>query len=148
MTRLIDADALIEDFRTRATKARQWKESAILANNAEAVTRADATLAFLTEVKLTIENAPTVTPIDETFSTAIDKYGDNTFSVIVISSKGEKIEFNRVEKGKWKPILEENGTPYWEENYEPMFLCTRCKCKSYKKPFCPHCGADMREGDT
>lgn len=49
--------------------------------------------------------------------------------------------------GKWEPI-EENGTPYWEENYEPMFLCTRCKCKSYKKPFCPHCGADMREGDT
>lgn len=48
--------------------------------------------------------------------------------------------------GKWEPIVEENGTPYWEENYEPMFLCTRCKCKSYKKPFCPHCGASMKGG--
>lgn len=46
-------------------------------------------------------------------------------------------------RGKWEPV-EENGSPYWEENYGPMFLCTRCKRKSYKKPFCPHCGADMR----
>ena len=50
--------------------------------------------------------------------------------------------YKEEKKGKWTPMVD--GTPYWEENYKPMFLCTRCKCKSYKKPFCPHCGADMR----
>ena len=56
--------------------------------------------------------------------------------------------YKEEKKGEWEPILDEDGTPYWEENYEPMFLCTRCKCKSYKKTFCPHCGAEMREGET
>ena len=58
--RLIDADALLDDFRDRAVKARNWKENAVLNGNEEATIRADATLAFLTEVKLTIENAPTI----------------------------------------------------------------------------------------
>lgn len=60
--RLIDADVLLEEFKTRAIKARQWKESAILGDNHEATIRADATLAFITEIKLTIEGAPTVEP--------------------------------------------------------------------------------------
>lgn len=58
--RTIDADALLADFKARAIKARNWKENAILNGNEEATIRADATIAFLTEVKLTIENAPTV----------------------------------------------------------------------------------------
>jgi hypothetical protein len=58
--RLIDADALLEDFKSRAIKARHWKEKAILDDDQERVIRADATLTFLTEVKLTIEDAPTV----------------------------------------------------------------------------------------
>lgn len=55
---------------------------------------------------------------------------------------------NKEPTAKWAPIVEENGKPYWEENYEPMFLCTRCECKSYKKPFCPHCGARITEADV
>ena len=58
--RLINADALLADFKARAIKARNWKENAILNGNEEATIRADATIAFLTEVKLTIENAPTI----------------------------------------------------------------------------------------
>lgn len=58
--RLIDADALLADFKARAIKARNWKENAILNGNEETTIRADATLAFLTEVKLTIDNAPTI----------------------------------------------------------------------------------------
>jgi hypothetical protein len=60
--RAIDADALLADFKARAIKARNWKENAILNGNEEATIRADATIAFLTEVKLTIENAPTIDP--------------------------------------------------------------------------------------
>lgn len=60
MTRLIDADALCEEFRERQRAALRWKEKAILDGDEERQIRADATLAFLSEVKLTIDNAPTV----------------------------------------------------------------------------------------
>lgn len=58
--RLIDADALCGEFKRRAVSARNWKERAIMEKNEEAIIRADATLAFLSEVKLTIDNAPTI----------------------------------------------------------------------------------------
>lgn len=58
--RLIDADALLKEFSTRAVSARNWKEEALNSGNEELVIRADATLAFLSEVKLTIDNIPTV----------------------------------------------------------------------------------------
>lgn len=60
MTRLIDADALCEEFKKRQQAALRWKEKAILDGDEERSIRADATLAFLSEVKLTIDNAPTV----------------------------------------------------------------------------------------
>lgn len=60
MTRLIDADALCEEFKRRQRAALRWKEEAILADNEESKIRADAILTFLSEVKLTIDNAPTV----------------------------------------------------------------------------------------
>jgi hypothetical protein len=58
--RLIDADKLCEEFKRRQNAALNWKEQAILNNNLESEIRADAVLAFLSEVKLTIDNAPTV----------------------------------------------------------------------------------------
>jgi hypothetical protein len=58
--RLIDADALSGEFKRRVVSARNWKERAIMEKNEEAIIRADATLAFLSEVKLTIDKAPTV----------------------------------------------------------------------------------------
>lgn len=58
--RMIDANYLIKEFTDRARAARNWKESALNSDNEEAAIRADATLAFLTEVKLTIDNAPTL----------------------------------------------------------------------------------------
>ncbi|MBQ1293482.1 MAG: hypothetical protein IIY21_05555 [Clostridiales bacterium] len=60
MTRLIDADKLCEEFKERQRAALRWKEKAILNGDDERSIRADATLAFLLEVKLTIDNAPTV----------------------------------------------------------------------------------------
>ena len=58
--RLIDADALCEEFKKRQQAALRWKEKALLDGDEERSIRADATLAFLSEVKLTIDNAPTV----------------------------------------------------------------------------------------
>lgn len=57
---LISRKALIKEFAVRARVARNWKESAINNGNDESAIRADAILSFITEVKLTIENAPTV----------------------------------------------------------------------------------------
>lgn len=57
--RLIDANALCEEFKKRHRAALRWKEKAILADDEEIKIRADAVLTFLSEVKLTIDNAPT-----------------------------------------------------------------------------------------
>lgn len=58
--RLIDANALCEEFKERQKAALRWKEKALLDGDEERIIRSDATLAFLTEVKLTIDNAPTI----------------------------------------------------------------------------------------
>ena len=58
--RTIDADKLMEEFKRRHRAALRWKEEALINGNEESVIRADATLAFLSEVKLTIDNALTV----------------------------------------------------------------------------------------
>ena len=68
--RMIDANYLIAEFADRARAARNWKESALNSGNEESAIRADAVLSFLTEVKLTIDNAPTVEITEEQ---AIDK---------------------------------------------------------------------------
>lgn len=60
--RMIDADYLLKEFADRARAARNWKECALNNDNKEIAIRADAILSFLTEVKLTIDNAPTITP--------------------------------------------------------------------------------------
>lgn len=58
--RLIDADALKEDFKARLEKAKNWKENAINRGDDELVIRATATIDFICEVIMTINNAPTV----------------------------------------------------------------------------------------
>lgn len=109
-----------------------------------------------------IDNAPTVTPIDETFSTAVDKYGDNTFSVSVISSKGEKIDFERVKRGEWIDVHSEL------DYYATLsFTCGKCGCEhqlysgeygwyydwyddnNIPWNFCPKCGSkNVKGGET
>jgi hypothetical protein len=58
--RLIDAETLLKEFEERARNARNWKEAALNSGNEESAVRADAVLTFLCEVKLTIEDAPTI----------------------------------------------------------------------------------------
>jgi hypothetical protein len=55
--RLIDADALIEDFKSRLVDCNDWIENA---KDKETKIRASAVKTFIAEVILTINNAPTV----------------------------------------------------------------------------------------
>lgn len=146
--RIIDADALLEEFKSRAVSARNWKENALNCGNEEAVIRADATLAFLTEVKLTIENAPTVISDNKGYSQgfkdgkecalvsidAIEDITDRMVSIISEIDWEKAIEaYNARPQGEW---LEDSGN----------IACSHCHTIwLYRRAdFCPHCGADMR----
>lgn len=63
--RLIEADALKEDFKHRLEKAKNWKENALTKGDEELVIRATATIDFICEVIMTINNAPTVEEIPQ-----------------------------------------------------------------------------------
>jgi len=62
-TRLIDANALYEYFEERKRWFLNNKEKAILEGDEERKIRADAILAFLSEVRLVIADAPTIQPV-------------------------------------------------------------------------------------
>ena len=62
--RLIDAEALKEDFKSRLAKCNEWIEKA---KDKETKIRASAVKSFIGEVIMTIDNAPTVKTY-ETFS--------------------------------------------------------------------------------
>lgn len=122
MTRLIDADALKEAINNNGCRHSHYFD-----------------------VFDVIDDAPTVTPIDEAFSTAIDKHGDNTFSVSVISSKGEKIDFKQVKRGKWIKTNDYVTCAYGCIDY---VKCSCCKNDSLEEgDFCPNCGAEMKEAE-
>ena len=59
---LISREALKKDFKSRLEKAKNWKENALNRGDDEIVIRADATIDFICEVLMTINNAPTVEP--------------------------------------------------------------------------------------
>ena len=123
MTRLIDAEALKSDFQDRLRKAKNWKENALNKGDDELVIRAEATIDFICEVIMTIDNAPTVVAENATTERPhgewIEKiyteklgHGYLTHHDIVCSVCGDSGE-------------DDEGIP---QNYK----------------FCPNCGADMR----
>ena len=144
MTRLIDADKLCEEFKDRQRAALRWKERSILEGDEERSIRADATLAFLSEVKLTIDNAPTV-------DTDLSKYSDKLWKAAYERGKNERPH------GEWIKGREISREMIYDKilhiDYE-NFTCSNCGLvldnllyhvdgsPFYK--FCPNCGADMR----
>mgnify|MGYP007122035680 CR=1 FL=1 len=114
MTRLIDVDALCEEFKERQKAALRWKEKALLDGDEERSIRADATLAFLSEVKLTIDNAPTVEP-DMEFAKWVTKmiFGNNEFEDFdfelfseLACRKLEKLGLVKKAKSEWIEMKE------------------------------------------
>ena len=129
--RLIDANKLKEDFQDRLRKARNWKENALNNGDDEIVIRADATIGFICEVIMTIDNAPTVEPICPYLSD--DEVKRPCLQAPCDRQKGEWIELQRgIHVTDYKcsccgrTVRDDTG-------YDVS--------KDY--PFC-HCGADMR----
>lgn len=133
--RLIDADALLKEFSERARAARNWKENAINNGNEEIAIRADATLAFLTEVKLTIEAAPTVAVDEE-----IERQREEMYQ------ESKRLYYTARMLGVERPQGE------WKENvFVGGFICSNCNGGYNTLPktnFCPLCGARMKNGGS
>ena len=120
--RLIDADALKEDFKKRLSFTHKWIEKA---KDEETKIRANAVITYICEVIMTIDNAPTV----ETHDT-VNMYCDKDTQIIV-----EQIR----PQGEWEEPFEMNGKTYHK--------CNHCHISSELiliDKFCPNCGADMR----
>jgi hypothetical protein len=145
--RPIDADELVKDFGERARHARNWKENALNDGNEELAIRATATLDFLTEVKLTIDNAPTVKP-----SLSLDNISDEDIEKFKLiwqraTSKGLLAEPERPQ-GEWIET----------KNDSEDLICPKCEtifngdimliCGGEMPNFCPNCGAKMEKGGS
>ena len=99
------------------------------------------------ELNRLIDNAPTVITNGE--YEALCKITDQEFEhsngFWVETPKGKKIYFEKARpKGEW--IYERpNG-----KTYSDFVFCSVCQKPNgfYITEFCPHCGADMRKGET
>ena len=137
--RLIDADALKEDFKARLEKAKNWKENALNNSDDELVIRATATIDFICEVIMTINNAPTVNDCPNC------EYKIN-YGYICSSSSYKELQALR----KFK---EEHERPQgeWIRRKMNWYICSNCNHKTDSIGetffnFCPNCGAEMEKG--
>lgn len=120
--RLIDADALKENFESRLALCYKWVEKA---KDEETKIRADATKHFICEVIMSIDNAPKVEP---------------TFREVVAYECGQK----SVERpqGEWIKHIDDL---YPEDSTEECPFChEEQRLVGNDDNFCPNCGADMR----
>ena len=105
-----------------------WKENALINSDDEIVIRADATIHFICEVIMTIDNAPTVT---------VDNYAMGYQDGV-------------------RKVLSERPKCEWikDESSSIAYRCSNCEVLQHWSPikngkynFCPNCGADMRGKD-
>lgn len=138
--RLGDLDALKEDFKARLEKAKNWKENAINRGDDEIVIRATATIDFICEVIMTIDNAPTVEP---TFKPIAEvKFDKEQLQEIVDKAKAEVLASIEITQGEWE---EGNHGDYERPDF--YFQCSVCKEETDDEtPYCPYCGAKMKGG--
>ena len=132
--RLIDADALKEDFKARLEKAKNWKENALNNSDDELVIRATATIDFICEVIMTINNAPTV----ELFCSYLSD-GEVRQPCVEAPCKHERMQ------GEWIKIF--------ENPFTNGYICPFCGHKIQvteqflpKVTECESCGAKMKGG--
>ena len=130
--RLIDADALKEDFKARLEKAKNWKENALNNSDDELVIRATATIDFICEVIMTINNSPTV----ELFCSYLSD-GEVRQPCVEAPCKRERMQGEWI---KWN-FKTFGAMGDWE------YKCSNCeKVYGGEYNFCPNCGARMKGG--
>ena len=123
--RLIDADKLLTEFKERDEAAKRWHEAA---KDEEIKIRAAATLDFLTEVKLTIEKAPTI------------EWRDIELMGYINGEQITKIKPSKIE-GHWKEHNFKTCGGLGDWDYE-CSICENVYCGKHN--YCPNCGAKMK----
>ena len=129
--RLGDLDALKEDFKSRLADCNEWIEKA---KDKETKIRASTVKAFIGEVIMTIENAPTVDKIDE----YVEAFKKGMAEIDDARSKGEWI-YGEDDCGQdgWFCSECDFFVPWYYLYYEKDVDFIR----DYKA--CPHCLAEM-----
>ncbi len=63
----------------------------------------------------------------------------------VVYKNGEKVRYDKRPRGTWTEEFDESENPFFQRRWR----CSACNDYNYygRPEFCPHCGADMREGD-
>lgn len=140
MSDLISRDALKEDFKSRLAVCNEWIEKA---KDKETKIRASAVKAFIGEVIMTIDNAPSVEPRIE--------YGTDGQPYRLFMSGGQVVpdtlqgwRYEERPQGEW---IKNEGKDI-RDNFYTCSKCGRtvnvlCGETLSDYPFC-HCGADMR----
>ena len=123
--RLGDLDALKEDFKSRLVKCNEWIEKA---KDKETKIRASAVKAFIGEVIMTINNAPTVE--------------EKSYAMGYQDGLEDGLDGIRPQ-GEWL-VVGHDDTTYW-------YRCSICEHEEHDNftkhyHYCPNCGADMRGG--
>ena len=129
--RLGDLDALKEDFKSRLADCNEWIEKA---KDKETKIRASAIKAFIGEVIMTIDNAPTV-DIWQLRQEATEN-----------ALKKAEVLYGRPQ-GEW----EHWGSPFSDEQVVNSIVCSVCGARFVEIQdevfnFCPNCGAKMKGG--
>lgn len=133
--RLGDLDALKDDFKSRLADCNEWIEKA---KDYETKIRASAVKAFIAEVIMTIDNAPTVPQIN-----IFCEKADET-SIDDMKAELQNVLDRERQKGEWL-----------EDKVAFHFVCNQCGCAlrqlksevfegDYDYNFCPNCGAGMK----
>lgn len=123
----ISREALKEDMKSRLSVCNEWIEKA---KDKETRIRASAVKAYLAEVIMTIDNAPTV---------AVDEEIERQREELYQESKKlfDTARMLGVERPQGK----------WNEIQAGMFVCPFCGARPHKdfKNFCAKCGAKMQK---
>ena len=138
---LISRSTLKEDMKSRLSACNEWIEKA---KDKETKIRASAVKAFIAEVIMTIDNAPTVEVPENAVNCVLTMFGECSYNETGCHDCEIKVKIRRA--------LRERPQGEWIEDYtakkKRVVACNKCHCLNIlgKSNFCPNCGAKMKGG--